>query len=175
MLRSRVLVHVLGAQAEQTLAPVRGERGGWCLPGRQGVVADLIAHGRPGPDDPGRQQPDRRCADEVGHEGVERPVVEVAGRRDLHHPARVEDGHPVAERERLGLVMGDVEGGHAGGADDFAQVLTHADPLGGIEVRQRLVEQERVGRTDERAADADPRLLAVRERCRFARQQARES
>ena len=59
------------------------------------------------------QEVHRRAADEPGHEQVARVVVQVRRRADLLHHAAAHDHDPVAERHRLGLVVGDVERGGA--------------------------------------------------------------
>ncbi len=50
-----------------------------------------------------------RDADEPGHEHRRRVLVDLAGRADLLDPAGVEDGDPVAHRQRLLLVVRHVD------------------------------------------------------------------
>ena len=61
----------------------------------------------------------------------------------------------VTERHRLGLVVGDVDGGHAQPALQAQDLGAHLTAQLGVEVAQRLVEQERVGLTDDGAAHGD--------------------
>ena len=60
----------------------------------------------------GKAAPDevhRRAADEARHERVGGTEVEALRRVDLLDLAPVENGDPLAERHRLGLVMRDVD------------------------------------------------------------------
>ena len=77
----------------------------------------------------------------------------------------------VGDRHRLLLVVGDVQRGDA-------RILLQAPDLGaqldaelGVEVAQRLVEQEHLRRADQRPGDRDPLLLAAGELTRFAVEQ----
>src|SRR5690606_17237149 len=65
------------------------------------------------------QQVDRWRADEAGHEGVARMVVNVVRRADLDQSAIVQDSDAVAHGHRLHLVMGDED---EGGAEAALQV-----------------------------------------------------
>jgi hypothetical protein len=74
----------------------------------------------------------------------------------------------VRHRQRLELVVGDVEDGDAGLALDALELDAHVLAQLGVEVRERLVEQQHVGLADERAPERDPLLLAARELARLA-------
>ena len=138
------------------------------------VVAE--AHGLAADADGGRavalqrrgDQVHLRRADEAGDEGVLRPLVERGRVGDLHDAALLHHADPVAHGHRLGLVVGDVDDG--GRAALLAQAAVqvgdphpHRGAKLGVEVRQRLVEQEDLGLLDQRPADGDALGLAARE------------
>src|SRR5262245_11389225 len=84
------------------------------------------------------------------------------------------DGHPIGERERLLLVVGDVHGRDA-------QLLLERTDLGAdldadlrIQVRERLVQEQDVGVEDEGAGQGHPLLLASGELPGIAPLEARE-
>jgi hypothetical protein len=65
-----------------------------------------------GADDLADGQVHRRGADEAGHEDVGRVVVQVLGVADLLEDPGLHDRDPVAHGHGLGLVVGDIDGGH---------------------------------------------------------------
>ena len=67
----------------------------------------------------------------------------------------------VAHRHRLGLVVRDVEGRGAELLVQPRDVGAHLHAQLGVEVRQRLVHQERGGLAHDRAAQRDPLALAA--------------
>src|SRR5688500_3929423 len=104
---------------------------------------------------------------EPGHEQVGRPVVDVERRADLLHPSLVHHHDPVAKAHRLDLIVGDV---HRGGAEAAAQrgdLPAHLDPELGVEVGERLVEQEDLGMPDDRPPQCHPLALAAGELLRL--------
>ena len=110
---------------------------------------------------PGRQEVHGRRADEAGDEAVGRPGVEIVGGADLLDPAVAQRHDAVGERHRLGLVVGDVE---AGGVEGHVQALdlgAHLDAQLGVEVGERLVEEEQLGLAGDGAADGDALALAA--------------
>ena len=113
----------------------------------------------------------RRRADEARDEPRRRLVVEVVGRADLLDPAVVHHHDPVGQRHRLDLVVGDVD---RGGADLLVHLLDlgpHLHAQLGVEVGQRLVEQEDLGIAHDGAAHRDALALAARELLRLAVEQ----
>ena len=68
--------------------------------------------------------------------------VDVQRRRILLDPPGVHHRNPVGDRQRLVLVVGDEHRGDPEALLDLADVLAHADPQLGVEVGQRLVEEE---------------------------------
>ena len=163
-----VLVHEcgvleeLGAQAhEHQVAALGGarlllrdrdiaDRGG------QHVPAALGLQGR-------GQEVHRRGADEAGHEQVDRLLVELARGGHLLQHALLEDGHAVAEGHRLGLVVGHVDRGDAQAALHLGDLGAHLTAELGVQVGQRLVEQERVGLADQRTAHGHTLALTAGE------------
>ncbi len=90
------------------------------------------------------------------------PLVEVFGRAGLADRAVAHDHDAVRHRQRLVLVVGDIDGGRADGVVDAADLGPHLEPELGVEVRQRLVHQHH-GRADhDGARNGDALLLAAR-------------
>ena len=110
-----------------------------------------------------REQVHRRVADEARDEDVRRLLVELARRGDLLDAAAVEHGDAMAERHRLDLVVRDVEHRRAGPSLEIRDLGADLAAKLGVEVRERLVEQEDRGLADERAAHRDPLALAAGE------------
>ena len=105
-----------------------------------------------------------RRADEAGDEQVGRAVVEVERRADLLDSLVLHDRDPVGERHRLDLVVGDVDHGRRGepmmqALDLVAQLV----PELGVEVGERLVEQEHGGIPHQSAPDRHALALAAGE------------
>ena len=71
-------------------------------------------------------------------------------------------------RQRLELVRRGVEHGHAELAVQPLELGPRVVAQLGVEVGQRLVEQQQLRPADQRAADRDPLLLAARGRGRLA-------
>jgi hypothetical protein len=157
------MAHVLGADAEDdggAVADAPGFLGGK----RQALGAEH--HGAAL--DPHVEEVHRRAADEVRDEAVGGPFVERDRVGRLFDVARPHDDDAVGHRHRLDLVVGDVDGGRAEPALEKLDLGAHLDAELGVEVRQRLVEQEDLRMPDERAADGDALPLAAREVARLA-------
>ena len=105
----------------------------------------------------------RRRADELGDEEVHRPVVEPLGHVELLQDAVAHDGDPFAERHRLGLVVRHVDRGHGEVPLDPRDLGPHLDAQLRVEVRQRLVHQERLRLAHDRPAHRDALALAARQ------------
>ena len=103
-------------------------------------------------DHPGRQEIDQ--PHEVGDHAVGRPGIDLLRRAVLLQPAAVDHGDLVGQRQRLGLVVGDVDEGDAGAALQVLQLAAHLLAELGVEVGQRLVEQEDSGSTTRLRASA---------------------
>ena len=101
--------------------------------------------------------------------------VDLDRRADLLGAAGVHHDHALGERHRLDLVVGDVEAGGAAGARcSFWISSAHLHAQLGVEVGQRLVEQEHRRLAHDRAAHRDALALAARELARLALQERLE-
>ena len=118
-----------------------------------------------------RQQVHARLADEISHKEVGRTVVDIIRSADLLERPVVHDRDAVRQGERLVLVVGHQHGGEAGLPLQALQLAPGGIPLGGIEVGQRLVQQQHRRRAHDGAGQADPLLLAAGQAARLAVQQ----
>ena len=112
-----------------------------------------------------------RRADEAGHELVGGPAVELHRLADLLDPAVLHDHDAVAQRHRLDLVVGDVDGRRLQPIVQLLELDAHLHAQLGVEVGQRLVEQEHLRVADDGPADRDALALAARELARLALEQ----
>ena len=105
---------------------------------------------------------------------VRGPLVDLLGGADLLDPAAVHDRDPVGHRQRLLLVVGDVDEGDPDLALDPLQL--DLQPLAQLQVEraERLVEQQHLRQVDQRPGERDPLLLAARELRRAAVRLGRE-
>ena len=71
--------------------------------------------------------------------------------------------------KRLFLIVRDINGRNAEALLQLADFAAHFDPQLGVEIGQRLVEQQHRGLDNERAGDGDALELAARELMRPAR------
>ena len=115
-----------------------------------------------------------RLADEAVDEGRVRRVVDLVGGADLLDPALAHDDDAVGEFQRLFLVVGDEDGGVAGGVVDFAQPAAQLAADLRVERAERLVEQEHRGSIAMRAGERHALALAAGELRRIALLQAGE-
>ena len=90
-------------------------------------------------------------------------VVDVLGRADLLEHALVDDRDAVAHRHRLDLVVGDVDDRRLEPALQLDELGAGLHPQLGVEVRQRLVHQERLRPPHDRPGERDPLALPARE------------
>ena len=91
-------------------------------------------------------------------------LVERLRRVDLLELALADHRHPVAHRHGLDLVVGDVDGGDAEVVLDAGDLGAHLHAQLGVEVRQRLVHEERLRVAHDGPAHGDPLALAAGER-----------
>ena len=105
-----------------------------------GPIRGLGSRARPA--ELGIEQGHRRRADEVGDEHVGRPVVDLRRRGELLQEAAAHDGDPRRHGHRLELVVRDVDHRLADRAVQLDQLGAHVGAQLGVEVGQRLVEQE---------------------------------
>ena len=116
----------------------------------------------------------RRRPDEAGHERVHRVVEQRARRVALLQLRVAQDGDAVAERHRLRLVVGDVDGRDAEPRLQLGDVGAHLHAQLGVEVGERLVHQEDLGLADDRAPHRHALALAAGELARLALEQRRQ-
>jgi len=89
---------------------------------------------------------------------------ELVGRGGLHHPALAHDGHAIAERERLALIVCDVHGRERELVEQAAQILEQAVAQPAVERAERLVEEQDLRLGGEGARERDPLALPARQR-----------
>ena len=117
------------------------------------------------------QEIHRRRADEAGDEQVVRTVVQIERRADLLDDAVVHDDDLVGHGHRLDLVVGDIDGRGLQALVQFLDLGAHGHAQLGVEVGQRLVEQEDLRVAHDGAAHGDALALAARELARVAVEQ----
>ena len=110
-------------------------------------------------------------ADHARHLHVERRREDLVDRADLADRAVDQDRQPIAERQRLGAVVRDHDGRHAGLFQQVAQLAAQRLAGGGVQRRERLVEQEQAGPRRQRPGQGHALLLAAGELGRPAPQQ----
>ncbi len=114
--------------------------------------------------DPRVDEIHRRRADERGDEQVRRLAEQPLRRVELLEHAVPQDGDALAEGHRLDLVVRDVERRDAEPIVERRELGAHRDAKFRVEVRERLVHQERLGLAHDRPAHGDALALSTRER-----------
>ena len=104
-----------------------------------------------------------RRADELGDELVLRVLVDLARLAQLHDLARPHDRDVRRQRQRLDLVVRDVDRGDAQLALQALELEAQRLAQLGVQVGQRLVEQQQRRLDDERAGQGQPLLLTAGE------------
>ncbi len=117
----------------------------------------------------------RRRSDEGRDEEIARRRVERLRRVDLEDPPVAHHCDAMPEGHRLDLIVGDVHGGGAEAGVERGELSAHADPELCVEVRERLVHQERLRLPHDRAAHRYALPLAAGERGRPAVEHALEA
>ncbi len=87
-----------------------------------------------------------------------------SGDADLGDGSATHDGDAVAERERLGLVVGDVERGDGELGEEQLELVEQPLAQWTVERAERLVEEQHARLGSERSCQCDALLLAARER-----------
>ena len=100
-----------------------------------------------------------RGAEEACDELICREGVEFDGRSDLLDASVAQDHYRVGHGHRLDLVVGHVDHSRAQPLMQRDQFAAHLDPKFGIQIAERLVEQEGLGFLDDGAADGDTLAL----------------
>ncbi len=88
-------------------------------------------------------------------------VVELAGRGELLQDTATHDGDPVTQRHSLGLVVGHVDRRDAQALLQTGDLRAHLTAELGVQVRQGLIEQERLGVPDDRTSHRNPLALTT--------------
>ena len=112
-------------------------------------------------DDLARQEV--RRADELRDELVVGRLVDLPRATELQHAALLHHRDRGRERQRLDLVVGDVDGGDAELALEPLQLVAQRLAQLGVEVGQRLVEQQQRRLDDDRPGQREALLLATGE------------
>ncbi len=108
-------------------------------------------------------------ADERGGKARRRLLVERLRAADVHQAAFVHYRNAVRQRERLDLVVRDVEDRHVRQFPvQSRDLLQHAAAQLRVQRRQRLVEQQNLRTNRQRPGDGDPLLLAAGQLLRVA-------
>src|SRR4029077_2498491 len=116
-----------------------------------------VLHSAPSPERPCRRaSQDVGPAYEGGHEQARGPLVQLLRGAELLQATGLEDGHPVAQIERLLLLVRDEDARDADALDQRPELAPGPLAQRGVEVRERLVEQEhsRLGRKRSRQSHA---------------------
>ena len=142
---------------------------GWVVPRRKGIFpladyhhgAAVLAIGQPALETV-------RLADELGHKGGERLVIDAARLVTLLDRSGPHDRNAIRHAERLLLIMGDEDCRHPETPLQPAQLHLHRFPELGIKGAEGLVEEKRFWSGDERARQSDPLLLPAGQLSRVA-------
>src|SRR4030095_1628264 len=102
-------------------------------------------------------------ADETRDEGVLRVLVHLFRGVELLDPAPMKYGDPIGHRERLGLVMGDVDHRHAEPLMEPPDLELHLLAQLLVQCSERFVHQDQLGLEYERACYRHALLLAAGE------------
>ncbi len=102
-------------------------------------------------------------AGQGGNEGAGRSAKELLRRRDLHHPALIDDRDPLSERDGILEGVGDQQGGKGELGEDAGELLADLPAGDGVERTERLIEQQHARIAGECAGEGDPLALAARE------------
>ena len=154
------------------LDQVRAEAG---LVDRRGVPAPFGDPFAPAPRDLPLDEVHLRRAEERGDELRPRVLVDLERGALLLHEAAVQDPERVGERHRLDLIVRDVERGRAQAIVQPADVDPHLGAERGVEVRERLVEEEDRGTPHDRAPHRDALALPPGELLREALEEGVEA
>ncbi|MCY1231036.1 hypothetical protein D9M72_434720 [compost metagenome] len=118
-----------------------------------------------------RQQVHGRRAHEVGDEHVGRIVVDLRRRSELLQHAVLQDRDLGRQRHRLDLVVRDVDDRRLHAMVQALDLGAHVDAQLGVEVGQRLVEQEDLRVAHQRTAHGDALALTAGKLARLAVEQ----
>ena len=173
-LGDRALDRVIAAvRAARARAHAGGCTACACRPGRAGPNAATVQRRRTQADPASCRDSSQRSTVTVSrlalptNEAVKREggwLIQRLRAAHVHQPALVHDRDAIGERQRLDLVVRDVENRHVGQlAMQSRDLVQHAAAQLRVECRQRLVEQQHLGSDGERAGDRHALLLPARE------------
>jgi hypothetical protein len=114
-------------------------------------------------------------ADELGDEEGGGAAVDLEGGADLLDDAGIEDHEAVAQGHGFHLVVGDEDAGGFQAVLQLADFVAHLDAELGVEVGERLVEEEGLGLADDGPAHGDALALAAGELAGLAVEELREA
>src|SRR5205809_2525312 len=100
-------------------------------------------------------------ANKIRDETVGRRTINFARRANLLDSASAQNAHALRERERLLLVMRDVNGGDFCLRVNAANLIAHLEAEARVEIGERLIEQQQVRLDHQRARERDALLLAA--------------
>ena len=132
------------------------------MPERQGEAAAVrnlkaaVLHGK-------TEIGDGRIAKEGCHELITGVQVHLLRRALLLHDALLHQHDLVGDAHGLLLIVGHKYGGHAGLDLDPADLLPHFQTQAGVQIGQRLIQQQDLGPLHQRPGDGHPLLLAAGE------------
>ena len=110
-------------------------------------------------------KPDR-LADELGDEPRRRFLIDFARRSHLNDASLVHQRDPVGKRDCFGLVVGDDERRRADDTQDVAQLDPERLAQFCIQIGQRLIKEQELGRDCKCARQRDALLLPAAQRHR---------
>ena len=103
-----------------------------------------------------RDQVHWRRPKEGRHERVGGFLVDLPWCADLADPAAVNNGDPVAHAHGLNLVVGHIDGGGTDFLLELLEFVTSRRPALGIEIGERLIEQEDIRLANQRPGQSHP-------------------
>ena len=98
----------------------------------------------------------------LGDEQCLRLLENLVGAADLYQAPRARDADPIPQRQRLCVIVGDVDGRNLAQRFEGVELRTKLVADLGIEVTDRLIEQERFGLRHQGPAQRRPLLLPAR-------------
>src|SRR5690348_6528209 len=134
-----------------------------CLAPRGQGEFDSVAKGHFTGVDGSGQEIHLRTAEETGHKARCRPLKQIERGAELFNLAVPHEGDAVCERHRLDLVVGNVDHGMAKLLMEPLDFSSHIISKLGIQIAQRLIEQEEQRVSDDRTADCDTLALTTRQ------------
>jgi len=102
-------------------------------------------------------------SEKAGHIPIHRLVKKFLGGPHLTEAAVEQQGHPVRQHERFGLVMGDKKHGHPCFHLNLLDQGTHFPPQVGVQIAQGLVQKQNCRLQHQGPCQAHPLLLTAGE------------